>query len=171
MWGSVSPTVIQDHSYLIRRNNIFYFPRRVPTDVCSRFQKDRMIVSMHTRSLPKAEWSADAQSDRLERYWHSIRLEIFHIRELGLSLVQEVEAGWISVSATNPNALATHIRLKDVGSDETFFQGAERAIGYLVEERLRELFIGWFAYLGNITQLGCYASISRVFPSSWTLRS
>ena len=46
------------------------------------------------------------------------------------------------MSVTIRDALATHIRLKDVGSDETFFQGAERPIGYLVEERLRELFIG-----------------------------
>ena len=55
--------------------------------------------------------------------------------------MQEVEAGRISVSVSIRDALATHIRLKDVGRDEKFFQGTERAIGYLVKERLRELFI------------------------------
>ena len=84
--------MIQNHAYLIRRNGIFYFSRRVPADVRSRFNKDRVIVSLHTRSLPKAQRSADALSDRLERYWDSIRLEVFHTRELGLSLLQEVEA-------------------------------------------------------------------------------
>ena len=88
--------MIQNHAYLIRRNGIFYFSRRVPADVRSRFNKDRVIVSLHTRSLPKAQRSAAALSDRLERYWDSIRLEVFHTRELGLSLVQEVSAGGIS---------------------------------------------------------------------------
>ena len=33
--GSVSQTVIQNHAYLIRRNGIFYFSRRVPADALS----------------------------------------------------------------------------------------------------------------------------------------
>lgn len=45
------------------------------------------------------------------------------------------------MSVSIQDALATHIRLKDVGRDEKFFHGAERAIGYLVKERLREIFI------------------------------
>ncbi|MEE3091604.1 MAG: DUF6538 domain-containing protein, partial [Pseudomonadota bacterium] len=49
----MSQTVIQNHAYLIRRNGIFYFSRRVPADVRTRFNKDRVIVSLHTRSLPR----------------------------------------------------------------------------------------------------------------------
>ncbi len=45
--------MIQNHAYLIRRNGIFYFSRRVPADVRARFNKDRVIVSLHTRSLPE----------------------------------------------------------------------------------------------------------------------
>ena len=55
--------------------------------------------------------------------------------------MQEVEAGRISVSVSIRDALSPHMRLKDVGRDEKFFQGTEPAIGYLVKERLRELFI------------------------------
>ena len=98
--------------YLCRRNGIFYFSRRVPSDVCSRFNKDRLIVSLHTRSLPKAQRSAAALSDRLERCWDSIRLEIFHSRELGLSLVQEVEADRNSVFVSIQDALDSYLRLK-----------------------------------------------------------
>ena len=124
--------MIQNHSYLIRRNGIFYFSRRVPSDVCSRFNKERVIVSLHTRSLPKAQRSADALSNRLERYWDSIWLEVFHTRELGLSLVREVETSNSLVSVSIQDVLATYIRLKGVGRNKTFFQGAERAIDYLV---------------------------------------
>jgi integrase len=125
--------VIQNHAYLIRRNGIFYFSRRVPSDVRSRFNKGRVIVSLHTRSLPKAQRSAAALSDRLERYWDSIRLEVFHTRELGLSLVQEVEADRSSVSVSIQDALDSYLRLKGAGRSKTFFQGAERAVGYLTE--------------------------------------
>ena len=133
MSGSVSQTVIQNHSYLIRRNGIFYFSRRVPSDVCSRFNKDRVIVSLHTKSLPKAQRSGDVLSDRLERHWDSIRLEIFHTRELGLSVVREVETSDSYVSVSIQDALAIYIRLKGVGRNKTFFQRAERAVCCLTE--------------------------------------
>jgi integrase len=129
----VSQTVIQNHAYLIRRNGIFYFSRRVPADVRSRFNKDRVIVSLHTRSLPKAQRSAAALSDRLERYEDSIRLEVFHTRELGLSLVQQVEADRSGVSVSIQDALDSYLRLKGAGRSKTFFKGAERAVGYLTE--------------------------------------
>jgi len=81
--------VIQNHAYLIRRNGIFYFSRHVPADMRCRFNKDRVIVSLHTRSLPKAQRSAAALSDRLERYWDSLRMEMIYSKELGLIVLPE----------------------------------------------------------------------------------
>ena len=64
----MSQTVSQNHAYLIRRNGIFYFTRRVPSDLQTRFNKERVTISLRTRSQAKAEKSAEALSDRLERY-------------------------------------------------------------------------------------------------------
>ena len=83
----MSRTVSQNHAYLIRRNGIYYFSRRVPSDLQTRFNKERVTISLRTRSFNKAEKSAVALSDRLERYWDGLRLEVFHTKELGLSLV------------------------------------------------------------------------------------
>ena len=130
--------MIQNHAYLFRRNGILYFSRRVPADVRALFNKDRVIVSPHTRSQPKAQRSAAALSYRLERYWDSIRLEVFHTRELGLLLVQEVEADQSSVSVSIQHALESYLRLKGAGRTKTFFQGAERAVGYLTEATYAE---------------------------------
>ena len=130
--------MIQNHAYLIRRNGILYFSRRVPADVRALFNKDRVIVSLYTRSQPKAQRSAAALSYRLERYRDSIRLEVFHTRELGLSLVQEVEADQSSVSVSIQHALESYLRLKGAGRSKTFFQGAERAVGYLEEATYAE---------------------------------
>ena len=43
--------MIQNHAYLIRRNGIFYFSRRVPADVRSRFNKDRVIFSQKSSDI------------------------------------------------------------------------------------------------------------------------
>ena len=53
--------------------------------------------------------------------------------ELGLSLVQEVEADRSSVSVSIRDALDSYLRLKRSGQSKTFFQGAERAVGYFEE--------------------------------------
>jgi hypothetical protein len=76
--------VIQNSSYLICRNGIYYYSRRVTADLKKRFNKDRVIVALHTRSITRAQKSASALSDRLDRYFESLRLERFHSQELGL---------------------------------------------------------------------------------------
>jgi hypothetical protein len=57
--GTVSQTVSQKHAYLIRRNGIFYFSRRVPSDLQTRFNKERVTISLRTRSQARAEKSAE----------------------------------------------------------------------------------------------------------------
>ena len=70
--------------YLYCRNGIFYFTRNVPSDLKPRFNKNRVVVSLQTRSITRAQKSASALSDRLDRYFESLRLERFHSQELGL---------------------------------------------------------------------------------------
>jgi len=86
---TVSQTVSQNHAYLIRRNGIYYFSRRVPSDLQTRFNKERVTISLRTRSFNKAEKSAKALSDRLERYWDSLRMEMIYSKELGLTVLPE----------------------------------------------------------------------------------
>jgi len=123
--------VIQNCSYLISRNGIYYFSRRVPADLHKRFNKKRLIISLRTRSQDKALRSAASLSDRLERHWESLRLELFHSRELGLSLINHVQAEQVDASVSLGDALKTYIRLKGNGRGKTFFQGAHRSIKYL----------------------------------------
>ena len=123
--------MIQNCSYLISRNGIFYFSRRVPADLLKHFNKDRVIISLRTKSKDKALRSAATLSDRLERHWESLRLELFHSRELGLSLINHVQAEQVGASVSLGDALKTYIRLKGNGRGKTFFQGAHRSIKYL----------------------------------------
>jgi len=127
----VNQTVIQNCSYLISRNGIFYFSRRVPADLLKHFNKDRVIISLRTKSKDKALRSAATLSDRLERHWESLRLELFHSRELGLSLITHVQAEQVGASVSLGDALKTYLKLKGHGRGKTFFQGAQRSIEYL----------------------------------------
>ena len=127
----MNQTVIQNCSYLISRNGIFYFSRRVPADLLKHFNKDRVIISLRTKSKDKALRSAATLSDRLERHWESLRLELFHSRELGLSLITHVQAEQVGASVSLGDALKTYLKLKGHGRGKTFFQGAQRSIEYL----------------------------------------
>lgn len=123
--------MIQNSSYLISRNGIYYYSRRVPADLHKRFNKDRVIISLRTRSQDKALRSAATLSDRLERHWESLRLELFHSRELGLSLINHAQVEQVDASVSLDDALETYLRLKGTGRSKTFFQGAHRSIEYL----------------------------------------
>ena len=59
--------------YFYNRNGTYYFSRAVPSDLRHRFPKRKIEVSLRTKSESKAARSAAALSDRLERYWDSLR--------------------------------------------------------------------------------------------------
>ncbi len=124
----MNQTVIQNSSYLISRNGIYYYSRRVLADLHKRFNKDRVIISLRTRSQDKALRSAATLSDRLERHWESLRLELFHSRELGLSFINHAQAEQVDASVSLDDALETDLRLKGTGRGKTFFQGAHRSM-------------------------------------------
>ena len=127
----MSQTVSQNYAYLIRRDGIYYFSRRVPSDLQTRFNKGRVTISLQTRSFKKAEKSAEALSDRLERYWDGLRLEIFHTKELGLSLVESSRAKKTDHAISLDTAVKTYLKLKSDGRSQTFFQATSRAVDYL----------------------------------------
>jgi hypothetical protein len=119
--------------YLYCRNGIYYFTRNVPSDLKSKFNKNRVVVSLHTRSISRAQKSAAALSDRLDRYFESLRLERFHSQELGLSLSPLVTPVITRPDATISEALNIYIRLKSIGRGSVFVATARRNISYLTE--------------------------------------
>ena len=71
------------------RNGTYYFSRAVPSDLRNRFPKRKIEVSLRTKSESKAARSAAALSDRLERYWNSLRMEMIYSKELSLTVLPE----------------------------------------------------------------------------------
>lgn len=116
-----------------KRNETFYVSRSIPSDLQHRFNKRKIEVSLRTKSEAKALRSAKTLSDRLERYWESLRLELFHSRELGLytmsSISERPEPSLFSID----DALNLYFELKGDGRRKTFFQLANRSVEYLKE--------------------------------------
>ena len=119
--------------YLYRRNGIYYFTRNLPSDLKTRFNKNRVVVSLHTRSEVRAQRAAAALSDRLERYFESLRLERFHSQELGLKFGSAPDILIDDVVTNISDAIELYIRLKDAGRDRLFAKTSTRNFGYLIE--------------------------------------
>ena len=118
--------------YFYKRNDTFYFSRAVPSDLRHRFNKKKIEVSLRTKFEAKAAKSAAALSDRLERYWDSLRMEMIYSKELGLTVTPETR----TVASDNfslTEALALYHRLKGTGKTNLFFASSERSIRYLIE--------------------------------------
>ena len=77
--------------YFYKRKNTYYFSRSIPSDPQHRFKKRKIEVPLRTKSESKAAKSAAALSDRLERYWDSLRMEMIYSRELGLSAAPQAK--------------------------------------------------------------------------------
>ena len=80
----------------------------------------------------KAARSAAALSDRLERYWDSLRMEMIYSKELGLTVLPETRTV-AADSFSLTDALALYHRLKGTGKTSLFFESSERSIRYLIE--------------------------------------
>ena len=119
--------------YFYKRNETFYFSRSVPSDLRHRFNKKKIEVSLRTNSEVKAAKSAAALSDRLERYWDSIRMEMIYSRELGLSVVPDKVRNANETEVNLSDALALYQRLKGTGKSKLFLEVSNRSIRYLVE--------------------------------------
>ena len=119
--------------YLYCRNGIFYFTRNVPSDLKTRFNKNRVVVSLHTRSIIRAQKSASALSDRLDRCFESLRLERFHSQELGLKFDTNMVTDSDEPEVTITDALDLYVRLKGTSRGKVFARTAERNVGYLIE--------------------------------------
>ena len=98
--------------YFYKRNDTFYFSRAVPSDLRHRFNKKKVEVSLRTKSEAKAAKSAAALSDRLERYWDSVRMEMIYSRELRISVVFNKVSNTNETELSLSDALGLYQRLK-----------------------------------------------------------
>ena len=76
--------------------------------------------------------SAVALSERLERYWGGLRMEMIFSRELGLNILQDTKLTVLDKCSLS-DALVLYQQLKCGGKTQSFFDASIRGICYLEE--------------------------------------
>ena len=118
-------------AYIQERNGLFYFVRRVPSDVRRYYRSPKIRKSLRTKSMPTAARSAASINQRLEDYWLGLRLQQIAIP--AISLVPSPEALDAPDCLTLSEARDLYLRLKSAGKDQVFVRSAHRNVGYAVQ--------------------------------------
>ena len=105
----------------------------MPSALKSRFNKNRVVVSLHPRPTKRAQKSASALSDRLDRYFESLRPGRYHSQKLKLKFDANVVPAFNAPDATIADAPELYVRLKCAGRGKVLARTAEHNAGYLIE--------------------------------------
>ena len=97
-------------------NGIYYFIRRVPTDLSDQYKSNKIDISLRTRNPSRANRCARSITQRLDDYWLGLRLQ-----KLGIPAINLLRTG------SNPSnndimltdALDLYLRLKGTNKDKT----------------------------------------------------
>ena len=73
------------------RSGIYHFVRRVPADLQQHYRSDRVSISLRTKSARAASRSAVSISQRLDDYWHGLRLQKMDVPALHLVIDDEAD--------------------------------------------------------------------------------
>jgi integrase len=113
------------------RSGIYHFVRRVPADLQQQYRSDRVSISLRTKSARAASRSAVSISQRLDDYWHGLRLQKMDVP--ALHLVIDDDADVPDNSPTIMEAVETYLRLKADKQTPTFIRAAKRNGRYVAE--------------------------------------
>ena len=129
MVSMVDQMVDQNATYLTRRRGVhYYYTRRIPKELQKRLGKERIVVSLTTKSRRKAIASAIALSEKLESFWNGMKLEEI-ISQHSMTLQSPAQQ---AASITLSEALDLYLRLKGKVKGEAFERTARRNIEQLM---------------------------------------
>ena len=62
-------------TYTYMKGRVFYYSRKVPSDLRGFYSKPRIVLSLRTKSQSVAEKASLLMTARLEEYWLSLRMK------------------------------------------------------------------------------------------------
>ena len=114
--GQVSYRMTYNQSSYIRvRYGVYHFVRRVPADVKQHYRSDRVSISLRTKSSKAAIRSAQSISQRLDDYWHGLRLQKMDVPALHLIIDDNDDADDNSPTMDESQSPSTFRHLGCVG--------------------------------------------------------
>ena len=127
--------------YTFVKLGIYYFSRRVPSDLSHHYNASRIMYSLRTRSAVVAASRAQRAAQQLDEHWYHLRIRDVdlpgkHLLRMsgksvasGVGTSGEATSGSVKLS----EAVSIYIRLKGKDRPVTFHRAAERACGYVID--------------------------------------
>lgn len=124
------------------KDGIYYFTRRVPSDLRDRYLADRISYSLRTRSCLKAATKAAKSAQQLDEHWHFLRMngaELPGRHLLRIAAVPTESAAPVGLNETEDiclllsEAMSLYLRLKGADRPKTFSLAVERCCGEVMD--------------------------------------
>ena len=130
MKNTVGVIVGINPSYTYIKDGIFYYSRVVPKDLKSHYVKNKIVMSLRTKSSHKASIAASTVTSKLDAYWLTLRLSQMDVPAAHLLTAnQSNKTKVISFS----DAKNLYVKTKGTGRSKTFFTSADRNASYLID--------------------------------------
>ena len=123
--------------YVFVKRGIYYFSRRVPTDLNDHYKAKRIIYSLRTQSSREARSRAVSDALKLDTYWTTIRLK--HKDIPGQHLIRDKSKGEggetvsTSMAPRLSDATSMYLKLKGHSKPDTFERAAKRSCNYVIK--------------------------------------
>ena len=122
----------QQAKYLFKKRGVFYFERRIPSELSDHYSSSKIVKSLKTKNLNRANKLARQLADKLDDHWATLRGDLFSLMVAGnqsYTVAQSVKKS----SMTIQDALSEYLRHKGQGKSDRFRRYAQRSVGYLIE--------------------------------------
>ena len=123
----MTTTTFHNPSYTFLKQGIYYFSKRIPTDLQQHYRQPRVVQSLKTRSVKEAAKTARHLSQRLETYWQELRLQQQDAVPFEYLLKNRRQ------QLTLSDAFQLYLKTKGQGRSQLFFISAQRHVDYLVQ--------------------------------------
>ena len=121
---------ISKAQYVLCRDGVYYFVRRIPVDIQPHYGTHRLYFSLRTKSVRSAERAAKSVAQRLDDYWMGIRLQKLDIP------MAVVIPKWNDSQCEAPmlsEAVELYLTLKGKNRDKVFHRSAHRMLENVTE--------------------------------------
>lgn len=123
------------------KNGIYYFERRVPSDLQKHYEAPKIAYSLRTKSALVAISRASRAAQQLDEYWYHLRIKDCslpgkHRLRMKLPATETPANSAITldpVSVKLSEAVTIYLRLKGQNRPATFQRAAERSCGYVID--------------------------------------
>ena len=123
---------LSNPKYTYTKRGVFYFSKKIPTDLRHHYKKPIITQSLRTKSKMDAEKASKLFSSRLEEYWLNLRFREMQIPAAHL-LNSTPSQNLHSTLPTIEDARDLYLRVKGEHRHNTFFSHTKRSVAYLTQ--------------------------------------